>query len=141
MSERSTDCSLLALRKQLIRGDGVGLEHVEALLVMRGVALPCVLPAKRPDAARMGAMRRLLLGQLQTGPKTMRELVDHVATCRTELAPHAAYHRTGQALQKLRVAGLIRREARDGRWVWQLASAEPTGPIMRPAASSPSTSG
>ena len=50
MSERSINSALLALRKQLIRGDGLGLEHVEALLVMRGVALPCVLPAKRPDA-------------------------------------------------------------------------------------------
>ena len=71
----------------------------------------------------------------------MRQLVDHVATCRTELAPHAAYHRTGQALQKLRVAGLIRREAREGWWVWQFASAAPTGPITRPAASSLSTLG
>lgn len=141
MSDRSIDCSLLALRKQLIRSNGAGLEHVEALLALRGIPVPRVLPAKRPDAARMGAMRRLLLGQLQTGPKTMRELVDHVASCRTELAPHPAYHRTGQALQKLRVAGLIRREAREERWVWQLASAAPTGSIMQPAASSLSKPG
>ena len=141
MSDRSINCSLLGLRKEIIRRGGAGLGHVEALLVMRGVALPRVLPAKRPDAARMGAMRRLLLGTLQDGPKTMRELVDHVATCRNELVPHAAYHRTGQALQKLRVAGLIRREDRRGRWIWQLASEAPAGLITRPAASSLSTSG
>ncbi len=120
MSDRSINCSLLGLRKQLIRGDGVGLEHVEALLALRGVPLPRVLPAKRPDAARMGAMRRLLLAQLQSGPKTMRELADHVAAHRRELTPHAAYHRTGQALQKLRVVGLVVREKRMGRWGWRL---------------------
>ncbi len=98
----------------------MGLEHVEALLALRGVPLPRVLPAKRPDAARMGAMRRLLLAQLQSGPKTMRELADHVAAHRRELTPHAAYHRTGQALQKLRVVGLVVREKRMGRWGWRL---------------------
>lgn len=38
---------LLALRKQMIRGDGGGLCHVAALLSQRGVHMP----AKRKDVA------------------------------------------------------------------------------------------
>ena len=117
MLDKSIGGALLALRKQIIRGDGAGLEHVEALLRLRSVPIPRVLPSKRVDAARRGHMRRLVLGALRGGPKAMPDLVAHVAAHRPELGPQAAYHRTGQALQKLRLAGLVTREGRS----WGLA--------------------
>jgi len=54
MQDKSINGALLALRKQIIRGDLDGLAHVEALLVLRGADLPAVLPAKRQDAAAAG---------------------------------------------------------------------------------------
>ncbi len=51
MQGKTIDNALLTLRKQTIRGDRDGLTQVEALLAMRGVAMPHVLPAKRSDVA------------------------------------------------------------------------------------------
>ena len=67
MLDKSMDGARLALRKGIIRGDGAGLEHVEALLALRRVTLPRVLPAKRADAGLIlppfeRARRRLRFG-------------------------------------------------------------------------------
>jgi hypothetical protein len=95
MQDKSIDGALLALRKQIIRGKLDGLEHVEALLLMRGVDLPRVMPPKRPDAARRGHMARLVIGALREGPKTMRELVPIIADQQPNISQEAAYIRTG----------------------------------------------
>jgi len=120
MLDKSIDGALLALRKGLIRGGGEGLEHVKALLALRRVAMPRVLPAKPADTARRNVMRRLVLAALRDGPKGLRELVAYVSARRPELAPAAAYRRTEQAIQKLRMAGLVVREERMRRGVWRL---------------------
>lgn len=119
MQDKTIDNALLALRKQIIRGDGKGLEHVEALLSARGVPMPEVRPAKRPDAARNNQMRWLVLEALRDGPKTLREIVPVVCSKRPEIGPDATYVRTTQALNKMQIRGMVRREGR----VWLSVSA------------------
>lgn len=75
MQDKSIDGALLALRKEIIRSDGKGLKHVEALLALRGVPAPRVLPAKRVDVAKRGGARRFILRALRAGPRPPAELV------------------------------------------------------------------
>jgi len=118
MLDKSIDGALLALRKQIIRGNGEGLAHVEALCRMRCVDMPVVLPAKRADAARKGLMRLIILDGIRKGYSTQRDLAAYVASQRPELSPCVAYVRTTQALQKMRRAGMVRCEG----GLWGLAS-------------------
>jgi len=67
MQDRTINNALLTLRKQIIRGDGEGLEHVEALLAMWGVRLPQVL-ADMQHRARRGQMRRMVTQALAERP-------------------------------------------------------------------------
>jgi len=115
MLDKTIDSALLALRKQIIRGNSEGLAHVEALCRMRGVDLPAVLPAKRADAARKGLMRVIILDGIRKGYSTQREIAAYVASKRPELSPCAAYVRTTQALQKLRRSGFLKFEG--GVWL------------------------
>lgn len=117
MQDRTIDNALLALRKQIIRGGGEGLDHVETLLRVRGVDMPRVMPAKKSDVARKGHMQLLILESLKSGPRTVREIVAYVAKRRPEISHEAAYTRTGQRLPVLRRKGLVRR----GDGVWWLA--------------------
>jgi hypothetical protein len=112
MQDKTINNALLALRKQIIRGDGKGLAQAETLLRMRGVVMPRVLPAKRKDVARKGQMSKLVLDALRGGPMTTIEVADHVARNRPELAPEAAKKRAGLCLTKLKRRGLVGREWR-----------------------------
>ena len=112
MQDKTINNALLALRKQIIRGDLDGLAHVEALLMMRGVPMPAVLPAKRKDVARKGHMAAMILDALRNVPKPLREVAAHVASKRPEIDERAAYVRTTQALDRLKRRGLVRREGR-----------------------------
>jgi len=121
MQDKSIDGALLALRKQIIRGDLDGLAHVEALLTLRGVHMPAVLPAKRKDVAGKGHMAIWIMQALADGPLPFRGVVDRVATHRPELDYKAACSRTGQALNKLMHKGrIVRVRGLDG-WMWKLA--------------------
>ena len=117
MQDKSIDGALLALRKQIIRGQGDGLDHVEALLRLRGVDMPYVCP-KRVNVARRGEAQRIALDALRDGPKTLREVAAYMAERRPGVSPEAALPRAGLALNKLRKAGAVRR---DGR-VWSLTA-------------------
>ncbi|MEW9919466.1 hypothetical protein AB2B41_07625 [Marimonas sp. MJW-29] len=112
MQDRTIDSALLALRKQIIRNKGEGLEHVEELLRMRGVHMPRVLPPKRKDVAPRGMMTAMLLEALRDGPMTLREATAYVAKRRPELEPDFAYGRTLRVLVKLKAKGLVQREGR-----------------------------
>lgn len=112
MQERSIDGALLALRKATIRENRDGLEHVEALLAMRGVELPRVMLAKRKDVVGKGRMRRLVLNALKDGPLPLPAIAAHVSAGRPEISYKAAYIRTGQALARMKLAGLVRRDGR-----------------------------
>lgn len=112
MQDRTIDNALLALRRQIIREDREGLEHVEALLRLRGVRMPVVLPGKRPDAAQRGHMRRMVLRALQECPRGQAELSACVAARRPEIDADAAYHRVSLCLARLKREGLVSREGR-----------------------------
>ena len=116
MQDKSIDGALLALRKQIIWGKLDGLGHVEALLRMRGVDMPAVLPAKNANVAYRGHVRALICEALRDGPKTRAEIVRYVASERPTLPPETVYRRTDQVLWKMGKAGLVVREGR----VWGL---------------------
>lgn len=117
MQDRTIDNALLALRKQIIRGDGEGLELVEGLLVRRGVHMPRVLPARREDCFKHGEMRRAILEALERGPERGGDIVRHVMTKRPDMSYQQAQKRVASVLTKMRHKGLV---ARQGD-LWELA--------------------
>lgn len=114
MLDKSIDGALLALRKRIIRGKLDGLEHVEALLGMRGVDMPRVLPAKNVNVAYRGHARMLISEALRDGPKPRAQIVAHIVEKRPDLPREAAYARTDRLLWKMKKTGLVCRE--DGMW-------------------------
>ncbi len=117
MLDKTIDSALANLRRDLIRSGGDGLEHVEALMRLRGVPMPRVMPPKKPDAARYGQMRRLIYAALRDGPRTAPEIARVVAASPPEITPEEALKRTWNALSKMKHEGLVGREGR----VWRLA--------------------
>ena len=112
MQDKTINNALLALRKQTIRGDLDGLAHVEALLALRGVDMPRVMPAKRPDVARKGQMSRLVLQALSDRPMALPELAEWIAPHKPDVEPERLYKRCSQALAKLKQNGRVRRDGR-----------------------------
>ena len=116
MQDKSIDGALLALRKAIIRGNLDGLAHVEAMLILRGVHMPAVLPAKKVDVAKRGQMTRLVLGALRDGRRTTREVSGIVAIARPEISTEEAHRRTEVALCNMKYRGEV---VRDGQ-LWGL---------------------
>jgi len=112
MQNKTINGALLALRKQIIRGNLDGLNHVEALLRLRGVQMPHVMPAKRSDVARRGQMRIIILGALRDGPKRLPEITAHVVRCRPDADADRAYKRVSVVLTKMKAEGLVWHEGR-----------------------------
>lgn len=121
MQDKTINNALLALRKQIIRGDLDGLAQVETLLRMRGVDMPRVLPAKRSDVARKGQMPKLVSEALRGAPMTTIQVADYVARNRPELTPEAAKKRAGLCLTKLKRRGMVRRNFGADGCLWRLA--------------------
>ncbi|MCK0139613.1 hypothetical protein [Aliiroseovarius sp. F47248L] len=121
MQDKTINNALLELRKQAIRGSGDGLAHVEALLTMRGVHMPRVLPAKRKDVARKGEMTQIVLKSLRDGPKALRCIVEDVVKARPHVDPDRCYNRATQALYKMKRRGLVVQDFRPDGCLWKLA--------------------
>jgi len=121
MQDNSINGALLALRKQIIRGNLDGLAHVESLLALRGVHMPTVLPAKRNDVARRGHMTAMIIDALRCGPRPLREIAAHVASKRPEISERAAYIRSTQALDKLKRRGLVVQDFGPDGCLWRIA--------------------
>ena len=84
--------ALVALRAELIREGGPGLEHVEALLQLRGHNLGPV-PRKRPPRLfRRGRLRGAIGVALRRGPLTGPEIVR--AICAAHALPYGTIYRT-----------------------------------------------
>lgn len=118
MLDKSIDAALLALRKQIIRGDGNGLAHVEALCLMRGLELRRVAPAQRKDAARKGETARLVIGALRDGPRSRADIVALLAASKPDLDHLTCYRRIDRAITKLQAKGAVRQCCKG---VWGLA--------------------
>jgi hypothetical protein len=117
MQDKTIDGALLALRKQIIRGDAEGLMQVEALLSLRGVHMPAVLPAKRKDVAGKGVMSAIILEVLTEVPLPLPMIAAHVVSRRPELDPLFSYRRTVLVLAKMKKRGLIKNTKRVGWYV------------------------
>lgn len=119
MLDKTITNALIALRKKIIRNSLDGLVHVDALLVARGIdpAKQRIGPKRKPDQARQGLMRLMVIEALQGGPKRYAEISALVAMKRPEIGHDATHKRTGHALDRMQKAGLVKR---DGR-LWGLA--------------------
>ena len=120
MLDKSINGALLALRKQIIRGDGDGLAHVEALLAMRGVELPRVMPAKRKDVARSGHMRHWIREALSDGPKPLCDIVTHISAKRPDLDAEYVFGCAVRVIVKMKAGGLLVRSSRADGCLWRL---------------------
>lgn len=116
MLDKTIDSTLQNLRRDLIRNGGDGLKHVEALMRLRGIPMPRVMPKQSPDRAGHGVMKVMILEALRGGPQTFRDLVAYVSGRRPEIGPDAAYKRTAQVLANMKARGLV---GRDGK-VWNI---------------------
>lgn len=116
MQDGTINRTLIALRRKTILDGLGGLEHVEALLVLRGVPL-ALIRTMPVDRARRLHMTRLILEALQDGPMPMREIAAHVASQRPEISRKAAYKRTCGVVYRLKCKGAVVREGR----LWWLA--------------------
>ena len=117
MLDKSIDAALVELRRQIVRGGLGGHEHVEALLIARGVPL-------RPMSRQLVAvrlprnyLRRMILAALRAGPMTGPAIAARVMERTPQIAPEQAYYRAYSAVTRLCYAGLV---VRDGK-VWRLA--------------------
>jgi hypothetical protein len=119
MLDKTIDSALTNLRTQIIRGKLDGLTHVEALMQLRGIALGDVPRQRRPDAARKGAMRLIVLERLKQGPASLQDIAGCAMAARPELKLEAALQRSGQVLAKLKLAGVVTREGR----LWRIGGA------------------
>lgn len=117
MLDKTITNALLALRAEIIRDGMSGLEHVEALLTLRQVALPRV-PGKKPlDSCRQREAKAIMLDALRTGPKAAAELRAAFAAARPAVPPDRVMIRVYQAIYRMRDKGLIVKD----RGAWRLA--------------------
>jgi hypothetical protein len=112
MLEKTIDSALLALRKRTIREGREGLAQVEALLTLRGVHMPTVLPPKRGDVSLSGHMRWWLLDALSERPMKLAELVEVVRQHQPGVPHERLCARTSNVLWKMKLAGMVRHERR-----------------------------
>lgn len=120
MLDKSIDSALLALRAQIVRDNGKGQDHVEALLRLRGID-PSVHHVRRRiprDSCKQREVKRLVLEALRHGPKSPREIGAYFMACKPEVAPDRAMIRVYRAIYKMRDRGVV---AKDGQ-LWALAS-------------------
>ena len=119
MLDKSITSALLALRAQIIRGNLDGLDHVEALLVQRGID-PAAHHVPRPiprDSCKLREVKLIIIAALRDGPKRPAEIGVYFMACKPEITPDRAMIRVYRAIYKLRDSGGI---VSDGG-VWRLA--------------------
>lgn len=98
-SDESINISLYYLRAQIIRGPLDGLEHVEALMKLRGLDLEALpVPEKRNRRFRKGQLRQAILDELRKGPRTSRQIAEAIGHDRNNFA---------HTLQALKVRGVV----------------------------------
>ena len=117
MQDKSINNALLELRAQIIRGGLDGLDHVEALLLARGVDLPHVPKSHAANSLPRMAMLRLLVGALRDGPKGGPAIAAYVAAHQPAISYRQAQRRIHQGLARAVAHGYAVRDEN----VWRLA--------------------
>jgi hypothetical protein len=106
--------ALVALRAELIREGGPGLDHVEALLQLRGHNLgPVPRKPVTPARFRRNRLRVAIYAALRGGPLTGPQIVEWVSAAHG-LAYAAMYRSIYAQLHAIRKSGRVVRE--DRRW-------------------------
>ncbi len=109
---------LLQIRADIIRDGLEGLEHVNALLVLRGVD-PASQHVRRKaplDRFRQCEVRRFIKTTLGDGPMRRGELATILGKVQPHLSEHATKIRCNNALQRLQRDGFVAR----GKCLWWL---------------------
>ncbi len=117
MLDKTITSALLQLRAQIIRGRLDGLDHVEALLRARGVALPHVPKPHATTSLPRMAMMRLLVEALRDGPKGGPAIAAYVAAHQPAISYRQAQRRIHQGLARMVANGFA---VRDGK-AWRLS--------------------
>ncbi len=102
--------ALAALRAELIRDGGPGLDHVKALLQLRGHNLGPV-PRKATVHFRRNKLRLAIYAVLRDGPLTGRKIVERVCAA-NGLAYETMYRSVYSQLGDMRRAGRLVHEGR-----------------------------
>ena len=112
MLDKSIDAALVELRRQIVRGGLEGQEHVEALMIARGVVLRPV--TRQLVAVRLprNYLRRMILAALKGGPMTGPAIAAMVVERTPQIAPDQAYFRAYSAVTRLKYAGLVERDGK-----------------------------
>lgn len=101
------------MRCQIVRDGQDGLDHVDALLRLRGVNPDSLsMPAKRPKHFARGKLRVAVMEALRGGPMTGADIARRVQGNGLDYA--TAYKRVYQCLNHMQGAGLVTREG--GKW-------------------------
>lgn len=116
VSEAMVSSALHTLRVRTIRGDLPGLEHIEALMAIRGGDLAPVPPA-RTIRFRKGELRRAVLRALRGRPMALHEIVTAVFAARAVPADRQARNRIATILTGMKLKGMVAHEGR----LWSLA--------------------
>ena len=114
LSDETINKALAQLRATIIRDRLDGLEHVEALLRLRGYEL-CPVPRKNRVSYRRNGLRRYVVHLLKDGPKTHGEIV--AALQLRGLGKRSAADQAKGVMTSLREIGWVEERGR----VWRLA--------------------
>ena len=111
MRATSINAALHNLRSLIVRDGQDGLEHVDALLRLRGVDPDSLwIPQKRPHHFAHGKLRVAVLEVLRGGPARGSEIARRVQG--NTLTYARAYRLVYQCLSHMKDKGLVRREGR-----------------------------
>lgn len=109
------DNALYHLRALCVRDGHDGLNHVEALLRIRGLDPDAMhVPKKQPRRFRRGELRSAVLGALKGGPVASRAVTEAIRLARPDLDESWLHPRIMVSLSTLKNEGLVKREA--GGW-------------------------
>lgn len=123
ISEETILSVLLYVRAGMIRENRPGLEHVEALLRVRGINPDEQrVPTKYQRRFERGQFRAALVRLLRERPRTAPEIAAEIARRHQFMPYEDAYVRTYSTLREMRRQGFVRSEKdRAGRYVWGLS--------------------
>jgi hypothetical protein len=116
VSDAMVSSALHTLRVRTIREGRPGLEHVEALMALRGHNLAPVLPA-RTILFRKGELSRMIRQALREGPLELRVIAQHAYASKPTIDGKAARNRVANALTRLKREGVVAHKER----LWRLA--------------------
>ncbi len=115
---KMVNSALCNLYVELRRNCGEGLEHVEALLRLRGIEPDNIrVPEKRKRIFRRGQLWRAVLEILRDGPMPSGQIAARLIAENPDKCPKQVRWSMYMTLRKLRTAGLVTHEGR----LWERA--------------------